>query len=72
VKHHYAQWSEDRSKASGIVRMALQPGYVHARCTRCGEPVIMTSGGTIKFWVRKDGVGKWTSRRPPCIEGSAW
>ncbi len=66
-KHHFAPWSEDRSGLGGLMRVVLrQEGDAHSHCTRCGVTVVQLRVGGLKFWVAKDNVGKWTSKRPPC------
>lgn len=66
--HHFAPWSEDKKGLGGLMRIVLkQEGDAHSHCTRCGVTVVNLRVGGMKFWVVKDNVGKWVSKRPPCV-----
>lgn len=66
-KHHFNEWSEDKSGLGGLMRAVLtQPGDAHTTCKRCGVRAVNLRVGGTKFWVSKNGVGKWVSKRPPC------
>lgn len=66
-KHSFEPWSEDRSGLGGLMRASLQPGDSHSQCRRCKVTVIHKRVGGLKFWVAEAGVGKWVSKRPPCV-----
>lgn len=65
AKHHFAPWSEDRSKLGGFARLIVQEGDAHSTCTHCGVFVKISKGQTTKkFWVD----GRLVSKTPPCSQ----
>lgn len=61
-KHHFGEWSTDRSTLGGFARVSIQEGDAWTCCTRCKVDVKMGRTGGMKFWVG----GKWVSKRPAC------
>jgi hypothetical protein len=61
MKHHYGEWSTDRSTLGGLALVSIQDREHFTHCTRCGVMVKIGRVGGYKFWVD----GKW-SKRPEC------
>lgn len=61
-KHHYPEWTEDRSTLQGLAKLCVAEGESHSKCSRCGVFVVFKQPGGLKFWVG----GKLTTKRPRC------
>ena len=62
-KHHYGEWSEDRSNLQGLAKLCVNPGEGWTTCKRCGVFIVFKKPGGVKFWAG----GKLVSKRPPCV-----
>lgn len=67
MKHHFGDWSTDRSKLGGLAKVAVQPGDSYTHCTRCGVLAkVQANRTTTKFWSG----GTWV-KKAPCEPKSA-
>lgn len=61
MKHHFGEWSTDRTNLGGFAKIAIREGDHFTHCTRCNVFTKIPAGQqTKKFWLG----GAWVGKAP--------